>query len=379
MFRPQLEAAGRGARVGGSALPETASSWSARLDDKDKNSFDAIRLGLASLVVFEHSFFLIFNSFEAEPLSRLTGGQFNAGNFAVCMFFAISGFLVTRSYVLTADLWRYLAKRVARIAPGFLVASVIGYVILAPLTADDIGRYFAGQNWLAVTLRTLALHQVSVTGILNGNAVDLIHGTLWTIKYEFDCYLAVALLGSLGLLTPRRALLPYLVIVGALALAQAGLFRLPRVDNGPLSLLISDPVQWPFLFLFFFVGSAFYIYRREVPKSAVLCGLAAALMVVSAVTGGLYWAVLLGGTYLVMYLALSSAVELRLFGRRVDLSYGVYLYGWPVAQVLLYVAHQKLTPWALFPLTLVITYIVAFLSWRLVEYPSLRAIKGRKA
>jgi peptidoglycan/LPS O-acetylase OafA/YrhL len=376
MFRPQLEAAGRGSQPAG--RQPAAATWSARLDVKESNSFDAIRLVLASLVVLEHSYFLRDNSVAAEPLSLVTNGQWNFGNFAVCMFFAISGFLITRSYVLTADLWRYLAKRVARIAPGFLVASAVGYLALAPLAAEDVGTFFASQNWRRVLVQTLALQQSSVDGILNGNAVRLIHGTLWTIKYEFDCYLAVAVLGSLGLLTPRRAWLPYILIIGVLAAAQAGLLTLPVVDHGIPGLLMSNPVQWPFLFLFFFVGSAFYIYRAELPKSAFLGAAAVGLIGASAITGNLYWSVLLGGTYLIIYLALSSAVDLRLFGRRVDLSYGVYLYGWPVGQLLLYFSDQQLTPWTLFPLTLLLSCVLAFASWRLVEYPSLRLVKGRK-
>jgi peptidoglycan/LPS O-acetylase OafA/YrhL len=376
MFRPQLEAAGRGPRL--PAGRATAASWSTRLDVKENNSFDAIRLVLASLVVFEHSFFLRDNSLGAEPLHRLTHGQMNGGNFAVCMFFAISGFLVTRSYILTDDLWRYLTKRVARIAPGFVVASLVGYVVLAPLTAENLHGFFASQNWTVVLLKTLALQQASVEGILAGNAVRLIHGTLWTIKYEFDCYLLVAVLGVLGLLARRRAWLVYLVILGSLALAQVGFFSFPIVDHGVPGLLISNPVQWPFLFLFFFVGSAFYVYRAEVPKSALLGIAAAAIIAITAYSGGLYWAVLIFGTYLIVYAALSSAVELRLFGRRADLSYGVYLYGWPVAQLLLYFTHQQLAAWALFPLTLLITCVVAFASWRLAEYPSLRLVKGRR-
>ena len=355
----------------GDTRNEGTDAWSAALVDKDRNSFDAIRLILASLVVFVHSFFLVSNSYQEEPFHRLTNGQFNAGSLAVCMFFAISGFLVTRSYVLTADLRSYLGKRVARIVPGFLVASFVGYVILAPAVAYSAGQFFAEQNWLRIVAQALTLQQAGVNATLDGNAVRLIHGTLWTIKYEFDCYLAVALLGVLGLLTPGRALYAYGVIIGALVLAQAGLFGFPVVDHGVLALAISNPVQWPFLFLFFFVGSAFYMYRRYIPKSVALCALAAAAILVTTFFGGLYWAVLLGGTYLILYAALSSAHAVQLFGRRVDLSYGVYLYGWPVGQVLLYAAGQQLSPWPLFAATLVISYAAAFASWCLIEHPSL--------
>lgn len=359
-------------------LGARATGWSARLSDKENNSFDAIRLALATLVVFAHSFFLLSNRVDSEPLYVLSRGQFNSGSLAVCMFFTISGFLVTRSYVLTDNLRRYLAKRVARIVPGFLAATFVGCVVLAPLTTSDAYAFFAEQSWLPLAVQALALRQVGVSGALRGNALPLIHGTLWTIQLEFDCYLAVALLGALGLLSPRRAWAVYAFLIIALFASGAGVIPLPNIDHGIAALLISNPTQWPYLFPFFFTGSAFYIYRNHVPKWFALGFLSAVFLVASSVLGSMYWVLLLGGTYLIVYAALSASVHIKLFGRRVDLSYGVYLYGWPVAQMLLYFTHQNLQPLLLFALTIVLTFCVAYASWRLIEYPSLCLVKERR-
>ena len=348
--------------------------WSARLDDKEDNAFDAIRLVLATLVVFEHSFFLIENRFDSDPMSRLTHGQTNSGAFAVYMFFAISGFLVTRSYLLTGSLPRYLAKRAARIMPGFWVATFVACVIFAPLVADNAASFFGAQKWPSLFVQALALRQIEVTGILSANPVHLIHGTLWTIKYEFDCYLAVALLGSLGLLTARRAWVTYSLIMLALIAGRLGWIHLPTFDYGIPALLISSPDQWPTLFPFFVAGSAFYVYRDYVPKSLPLCVIAIVAIAYSSIAGGLYWALLLAATYLVLYLALSASVKMELFGRRVDLSYGVYLYGWPAGQMVFYFSGQQLGPYPLFLLSMMITLMLAYGSWRLIEHPALRFV-----
>jgi peptidoglycan/LPS O-acetylase OafA/YrhL len=379
MLRALLETSGTALGINPRGkLRDTGAGWSARLADKDDNSFDAIRLALAALVVFEHSYFLRENRYDSEPLYLLTGGQVNSGSLAVFMFFAISGFLVTRSYLLTGNVQRYLAKRIARIVPGFLVATFVGCVVLGPMAAKDLGTFFAGQKWVSLVVQALALRQVGVTGILDGNPVQLIHGTLWTIRYEFDCYLGIALFGSLGLLVPGRAWAVYLLAMAGLAAAWAGLVQLPTIDHGFFALLISSPDQWPLLFPFFLAGSAFYVYRDHVPKWLPICLLAGILLATMAVVGGMYWALLLGGTYVVIYLALSSSVEMKLFSRRVDLSYGVYLYGWPVGQMLFFFTHQSLGRLPLFVLTMALTLCAAYGSWRLVEYPSLRLVKGRK-
>jgi len=355
------------------------SSWSTRLSGKEDNSFDAIRLFLATAVVFEHSFFLVDNRYDSGPFYALTNGQYNSGAIAVCMLFAISGFLVTRSWLLTGNVRRYLMKRIARIVPGFLVATFAACLLIAPLTASDPLSYFAAQKWVALIVQAFALRQVNVSGILDGNAVGLIHGTLWTIKIEFDCYLAVALFGSLGLLTPRRAWALYLGSMLFLAAAHAGWIQLPVLDHGFASLLISSPDQWPELFPFFIAGSAFYLYRDHVVKWLPLFGLSLLLLVVSSYWGGLFWALLFGGTYAVIYLALSSSLEVKLFGRRADLSYGVYLYGWPVAQLLLYLSHQTLSPLPLFFVTMAVTLPIAYASWLVVESPSLLIVRQKRA
>ncbi len=379
MPRVATESRGSARALVGAAVRESCSGWSTRLTAKNDNSFDAIRLFLATLVVFEHSWFLVQNRYDTEPLYLLTGGQFNSGALAVSMFFVISGFLVTRSYLLTGHLRRYLMKRIARIVPGFLAATLVGCVLLAPLTAKDAGEFFASQKWLPLIAQALALRQVTVFGILNGNPVQLIHGTLWTIRIEFDCYLMLALLGSLRLLTVRRAWLVFLPALAFLAAARAGVIRLPVIDHGFAALLISSPDQWPSLLPFFIAGSVFYLYREYIPKALTLFWASLLLLAISALAGGMYWGLLLGGTYAVIWFALSSSAGIMVFGRRVDLSYGVYLYGWPVAQLLLYFSHQTLRPPRLFVLTMAVTLIFAYASWRIVEAPSLSTVARRKA
>ena len=89
--------------------PARAASWDDRLDGE--NGFDLARLIFATLVVFEHSFYLPYNNYGAEPLYILSGGQTDFGTLAVNGFFAISGFLITRSCLLTDNAARYFKKR----------------------------------------------------------------------------------------------------------------------------------------------------------------------------------------------------------------------------------------------------------------------------
>lgn len=137
--------------------------WDARLQRGDHNAFDIVRLVLATFVLLEHSFFLIYGAADQDPLSRLSGGRTNLGQFAVYTFFAISGFLVTYSLQQSDGIFQFLVKRVGRIVPGFLVASAVGCLVVGPLTATDIGTYFETQNWKSMFVSAIALKQISVS------------------------------------------------------------------------------------------------------------------------------------------------------------------------------------------------------------------------
>jgi peptidoglycan/LPS O-acetylase OafA/YrhL len=357
------------------SLKVSANSWDDRLARNDLNSFDVVRLVLASLVVLEHSYFLIDNETTRDPVSILSGGQTNSGQLAVYMFFSLSGFLVTSSLLDSSGVVSFLIKRIARVVPGFLVATAVGCLIVGPLTSNDLVQFFHEQNWRNIIIEALALKQVGVRGILQGNPIQLVHGTLWSIVYEFNCYLLLALFGILGLMRPPCFVLLYASIAVALAAAMA--VGLPSIDNGILGLLISSPDNWPVLFPFFFVGSAFFVFRSYIPKSGALLVASVTWIIISFCLGGAYWALLLGGTYVILFASLSAALQVKVFGRRIDLSYGVYLYGWPVQQLLLFYSGMKLPALALFAIALPMSYVIAWLSWTLVERPSLGLVRHR--
>jgi peptidoglycan/LPS O-acetylase OafA/YrhL len=351
--------------------------WDERLVRSERNAFDPVRLILASLVVLEHSYYLIDGNSSRDPLSLLSGGQTDCGHLAVVMFFSLSGFLVTHSACKSTNTPHFLAKRVARIVPAFLIASAVGCLVVGPLTSRDVWSYFEVQSWDSIALSALALKQVGVSGALEGNRLQLVHGTLWTIRYEFDCYLLLALLTASGLMLPGRRIVVFVLL--AIGLAAAMVLALPVIDHGLLALVVSSPNQWPALFPFFLAGAAFYLWRDQVPKSPALLAASVAVLALSFALGGVYWAILTAGTYVVLYLSLSLAANIKLFGRRVDLSYGVYLYGWPIQQLLLFYTGQALPPLALFVLALAISYATAWLSWTCVERPCLDLVRRPSA
>ena len=67
---------------------------------------------------------------------------------------------------------------------------------------------------------------------------------------------------------------------------------------------------------------------------------------------------------------------LRRFGRFGDISYGLYIYAYPVQQTVLWIGGASLPFWQGMILSLIITVALAALSWHWIEKPAL-SLKNR--
>jgi peptidoglycan/LPS O-acetylase OafA/YrhL len=284
----------------------------------------------------------------------------------------ISGFLITRSWEMTANLFRYLQKRVARIVPGILVASFAG-ILIGALSVQDVGAYFLGINLRKFLASVLTLHHAEPPGAFPNNPMSgIVVGTLWSIRYEFDCYLLVALFGMLGWLRRGPVTIAFIAL-GAIYMAQlfAGL-ALPSWDHGIMWFLFSGPSTFPRWFTYFFAGATFYLWRDYIPRSFTIFVLAFVVLIFALRHGAADLALIIAGTYCILFISLSVAGTPRVFGERVDLSYGAYLFGFPIQQLIICYLSQPMAPTLLFLMSFNITCIIAYVSWRFIESPCLR-------
>ncbi|HEX8666341.1 MAG TPA: acyltransferase [Beijerinckiaceae bacterium] len=348
--------AGFGARLG----PTVATAMA-----RPHNNFTALRLALALAVIVSHAFSVTTGTLHNEPLMASTG--FTLGEHAVNGFFAVSGFLVTMSFDRRG--WRdYLVARTLRIAPALVAATLVTALILgAALTRLPLGQYFSEPGvWRFIALTpTTFKSATSLPGVFADNVFPYPMGTVWTLKYELFCYVGVFLGGIVGLLRYRLAAL---ALAAALFLSVAGL-DLFHPEAG-------KAVQTTFRLTFLFAaGGALYLWGDRVPVSWAV---ALALLAAAWLAGGtaLYKALLFAfEAYAVIFLGLAPGLSHPRLDLDADLSYGTYLYGWPVQQALVQL-FPGAAALALLPPAVAISLIVAALSWFLVEKPAL-ALKAR--
>jgi peptidoglycan/LPS O-acetylase OafA/YrhL len=291
------------------------------------------------------------------------------GKIAVDGFFLVSGYLIAKSWQQSASLRDYLTKRVLRIYPAWLVAFLLTMVVVGPLsgasmpTAGDIAINFA---------RACLLLTPTLPGSFEGLPYTRLNGSAWTIVYEFRCYLLIAILGLCGLLR-RRSLVLVLTVV---LIVLHGLHIMPDSVPPAVKDLVGLPYQTVRLFAAFLTGALFYLYREGIPYRsdwALAAGVAltAAMFDARVAELGLF---VLGG-YIVFWFAFRTPPRVLSRLLRDDVSYGLYLYAWPIQNTIVYY-HRSISPWLLLPVSLCAAAALGFVSWRLIEKPAL-ALKPR--
>ena len=349
--------------------------------DPRRNALNFLRLLLASAVIVSHA--IALGGFGDE---RIVGNA-TLGDVAVDGFFGISGFLIARSATTTPSVARLLWKRFLRIYPGMWVCLIVVAFVIAPIgwahehpgvplsgylhSGGGPFAYLAG-SFSAVAFLAIPRHVVlaPLTAIAGSpSSVPLPgswSGQLWTIQWEIVCYGLLAAFAATRLIRRREAVLILGAAVWLLALVN---YRHPGAVPGfwlaPLR-LVPD----------FMAGAALYLYADRVPDSKRLLALAGAIFAVGLLLPNPDSADILCGPP-IAYIAIWLGVRLPLtrLGRRTDLSYGVYIYGFPVQQLLAVYGVQH---WGYAPyLALAITYVLALLSWRGVEAPAMRLRERR--
>ncbi len=327
------------------------------LADISKNNFDIIRLFLAYLVILSHSYPLL-NRYKEEPLAILSGNQSTLGELAVTAFFMISGYLITRSWNGSRSFQSYMLKRVCRIYPGFFVASLVCLLIVGPLGSSDRLSYI-GQIRPLHFVAKLALLQPPFPATFQTLTIDQVNGSLWSIPWEFYCYLSIPVVAYLGCLRKRRWFLA-LFSISMLLLAVKTLYA-PRLPF-PGKIVTS-----------FMAGQVFFLYADRIKFNRSLAILCIPPILFACVQSHLHlYHIFLPvfGSYLLFYLAFAPSRMLSLAKSMTggnDISYGVYLYGWPVQQMIIAAFPGSIHPLMLFVLATLGTTILGSMSWFLVE------------
>lgn len=322
--------------------------------DSQKNSFDLLRLFAAVLVLYSHQHVLL-GLLEPRFLDWTT-----LGGVGVSIFFVLSGFLVWSSWHRDSDLKRFFVRRSLRIFPALWFVVLFSVFVLGLiLSVLFVSGYFAtSETWSYLSTALLVIRR-GLPGVFTDNPYPFaVNGSLWTLPVEFLCYLTVAMVGSIHLAWRNW----FMALSLALAVLAAAFG----------SLLLGERFISHLEMVAFFWWGVMHGFLRDQPgpkrKKLML------------VTGIVFVAFLLLGARgiertgtLVLAAALITVSQRVSWGARVterlgDLSYGMYIFAFPVQQISAELGVPR--GWGFSThlcLSFGVTSVLAYLSWHLLE------------
>lgn len=327
----------------------------AKLLNRDANNLDAFRVVAACMVIYGHAYSLSPETGHSDFIFTWLGFDYS-GSLAVKMFFFLSGLVVTNSLLEKRCLVQFAIYRFFRIFPALFVTVVLSAILLGPLlTTLPIDAYFSDtRTYRYISMNIIMKTTFMLPGVFMENPYQVtVNGSLWTIPYEIYAYIAIACLFMLGIF--RSKLLPPLLFFIILIDPLTGNKLLLRWLSNPETFLLAPC---------FAFGAILALYKERIKINLFML-----------LVAWLLFFILRGATYnfYFFYLALfgtmlyvSGMDFLVRIKTNADLSYGMYLWGFPIQQIL---AHYFLDYGLRFNQIAAIGLcsLLGLLSWHLIE------------
>lgn len=332
-----------------------------------KNAFDLLRLILALSVIFAHSR-LIGGYGDFDFLSSISKEQTNFADFGILGFFGLSGYLITASYTNSKSIFSFISHRVLRILPAYWACLIITAFCIAPaigyLKAQQFNEFnffeVQGSFYYVLNNFFLKINQWSVNNVIdkayyNGS----LNGSLWSLFPELLCYILVLFLGIFSILKSNKWML---LIIGLYLCVIYGLNDIFGFKYGPTILILTPNLK---LFCAFICGSIIYSYKKILLRNTK-----------SQIAFCIFSMFLLkfGGFGIIAPFAipfcLISVFSLFSFKLKYDISYGMYIYSFPIQQLVSSYFKNTISFLYFTIICVAITAVFAFLSCLFIEKPA---------
>ncbi|CAQ76622.1 acetyltransferase (plasmid) [Aliivibrio salmonicida LFI1238] len=312
-----------------------------------KNNFDILRIVLALIVML----------FHIGGLANIPVLTFFPGGLAVKCFFVISGFLITKSYLKNNGIKTYIKSRFMRVYPLYFVVIITSFLIGLVITSYDYHTYLVESlRYLASNLVFLNFLQPTLPGVFTdiGNH-SAVNGSLWTIKVEVMFYISIPIIYGFFTKFFSKEKLTILIFI----LSVSCFYVLSYIIN-EYGLNKSVNNQLPSLMSYFMVGAylSFVGLNSKYIKGLLLPSL---LGIYSSIE--LFMPLSVG--ILTAYLAFYTP-QIKVDKKVGDLSYGIYIWHFPVIQLYLYLGLFSSPLLGVFMVTLTVGAL-AYISWHYLE------------
>ncbi len=326
-----------------------------------ENNFDFLRFLFAVFVIITHSYALSGLESQQDLLQQITNNQVSFSSIGLSGFFVISGYFIFKSFERSSHFYEYLKKRVLRVFPALLVVLLLSLLLVGLIYEGKTPLLLNSSFWTYLP-NNLSLYgfQGVISGVFEGNPYHSVNGSLWTIRYEFSLYIAIALLFFIK----RRPVL-MAILISFIAVLMLSIYHVWIDKFAGVKILGMQGLHILNLGSFFVIGSLLAIADFIKWNSKMLVGLLCITILVCFKIG-LYNEVkhiLLPP--LIIGLGFLPVKHISNFSKFGDPSYGIYIYAFPVQQLLIYLYRPSIAVFII--LSIFISILFGYLSWHLIE------------
>ena len=331
------------------------------------NNFDFLRFLFALLVVISHSYPLSGSNERSQWIYQITNGQIVLAQIGLSGFFIISGYFIFQSLHRSKNIFNYFKKRFLRLFPALIVVLLVS-IILAPFVYKSEIPFFKNNAVYTYVPNNLSLYhfQSSIKGIFDTNPYHAINGSLWTIRYEFSLYVSLSLLfffrkqKQIGIIFLSFAFVVFCFLYNFYLnrLAYSTLFEIQGLHLLNLGT--------------FFIGGSLLssIEFEKLKYKSVVLGIAILVLVVSLYFNYYDSVKHVFLPIIIMLIGFMPLPFLSTFGKFGDMSYGIYIYSFPIQQTLVY--FFKINTYTLMITSVFLSIGFGYLSWHLIEKKALK-------
>lgn len=346
--------------------------------DRKNNIFDYIRILLAIIVIYSHAYPLFVGLGVLDPVSTRILITEGVGGIAVIGFFILSGFMITQSMVHSKNNGQFFLKRIIRIFPALILMLLLTIFVLGPLVYNgNIGDYFKSSSvwqYFGKNLNLFGGTVYGIDGVFTENPYPAaINGSLWSLKHEFMAYIILIILSCLSVIKNRKAMLGITglsVLVYVLNIGLSPVF-------GFLNKLgvIAEIGQFTKLIMYFFIGSTIYLYKDKIKMSFKYFILAILILLLGISLNTTKYVLIITMPYILLYMG-TFKIKNNILKQVGDFSYGLYIYAFPIQQLITYYLKDKINIWVYMLLSIVITTVIAIITTVLVDN-NIKKIKNK--
>lgn len=326
-----------------------------KMSEGRNNNLDVIRFFAAILVIVCHSFPLSYGKTSSDYLAQYTNNRLSLGGFAVSIFFVFGGFLIAKSMDGKKNAVSYFSARCKRIFPSLIfVVCILTFVVGPIITNISVREYFTSKETFKYLANMFLIPIHNLPGVFENNVYPrVVNGALWTLPVEFMCYILIYIAYKIKLFEKKKYALtiPFVVIVTIALLFIKNNFIISVVR--PIML--------------YYIGLGLYVFRDNIVLSRKYFLVSTIMFIVFICVKMDVLAMLVVFPYMMFYLAYGLKYKFKDFSKRGDISYGMYLWGWPIAQFVCMIFDGKIKWYINSLIVIILSIIFGYITYMIID------------